>query len=1222
MMDMRWVHGVNADGRRCALLLLGLALAVSCGEVAVAPVADAPASAPTDIVTDDSQSDAQPASDLSGGAPDLGPQPDARADGAGAGTCMQPADCAAGEGCIAGRCGPCRSAADCRGGEGCHEGRCGPCTEPADCAPGQGCLAATGECGACRSAAECRTGEGCVKSACGRCEAGPDCAGGLCREGACEPCAGSGDDAACVEQYGDPEVRCGEDGACAPPTCTSGSDCWVADRVCSSEGRCVECEDTEACLAAGSGGYPAGTVCADGLCVEAECETSAECPEDRPICSDARFCRGCQAPDECRAREQSEGYVCELATGLCRAGDCFPVGAACGAAGDLVCGADFVCGACVNDAACRSAADIEHAICDSGRCTPGCLPPSLDAEGRLCGDDFRPRDCEGDGDCALASGYEHWVCEGGRCAEGCTPPGAVTSNGGLCGADYRATACDDDAQCAVAAGASDWICEAGTCLAGCPRPSLDPGGRVCGDDQRYRDCQGDAECAQASGYEHAVCESGRCTEGCRPIGALDPDGRICGTNHRFEGCTDDGPCAAGASNAQWICTEGLCTVGCAVPGLDPEGRVCGDDHRFRDCGEDPECAAAAGGTESYICTDGRCAVGCAPVGSLLPQGAVCGADHRPRACAEDAECSAGTGDAAWVCDDGACRAGCSVPSLDPQGHVCRDDHRFHECVGDPDCAQAAGYEYWVCEFGVCLAGCAPAGSVGAGGLVCGGDSRYRACADDAECITGTSDPASICEEGVCEMGCARHADCAGGGICGSDHRCRACVNEPGATGDDCQLNGFGSYLCVGGSCVQAECNEVSPCANGRVCVPSGSTMVCVDCVAGREDYCTNTGRVCDASTSACVDCLGNEHCSGGARLCEGRQCRDCVPGTDECGGGRVCCGGACVAGSCCADADCGQHPTQCWQYVCPQDTHLCTEVVADGGGCNDGITCTGDGICLDGGCRRGDIQEGCYIDEDCKDDGEDAAGGNACGTCDPDQNLDGWSPDASLCAAHFPGNECLRLSCATSPVAAPRCLTTVNAAACLYLNNNVCTTGVCNASTGVCQRSYAADGTSCWSADYQVGECNQGGCRDTFEALSCRDSRGNSIPCIGNVHSGQIWIRPVACGAAGTDWTSARAACQAARVRVNGGTLSGGFDMPTEAQYMSFSAPMGGTQISDCDRSRNLYADAAFQEWLSAEQTYWWIGCDAESRCGAVDFRYRQSSYVSAAGNHPYLCVR
>lgn len=108
-----------------------------------------------------------------------------------------------------------------------------------------------------------------------------------------------------------------------------------------------------------------------------ECEASAACPSDRPLCQAGRCraCAGAADDDGCRARDPLRPRC--LAAGTC--GGCREDGDCAGAA--PVCGSDNACRGCRKNAECKSG------VCrDDGACVPEAEIAFVDNGGKTTGD--------------------------------------------------------------------------------------------------------------------------------------------------------------------------------------------------------------------------------------------------------------------------------------------------------------------------------------------------------------------------------------------------------------------------------------------------------------------------------------------------------------------------------------------------------------------------------------------------------------------------------------------------------------------------------------------------------------------------------------------------------------------------------------------------------------------------------------------------------------------
>ena len=971
--------------------------------------------------------------------------------------CSEAEECAAPLGCVDGRCAPCGSGGDCRAslGEGCVDAVCGPCDAAVQCVAPLGCRAAIGECAACRVASECRAGEACADGVCGPCVDASACDGLLCVDAACTPCEGAEGDALCAEQYDDAELACGEDGACAPATCTAGLDCWLSGRVCSVEGRCAPCADTYECLEAGSGGYAAGTVCVDGVCVEGDCLGSGDCPPERPICGAGARCRPCQSHAECLAREDvAEGFVCEQATGRCLAGDCYPAETACGDAAAQVCGDDYRCRACADDGECRVSLSADAAVCDGGACRLGCEDALGCTAGLVCGADHLCRGCEGDEECAAAYGAGRLcldalcvaaecrtgadcaggqrvcdanvcracendgecgagrVCGAGFCVEGdCWPVAAACGprDTQVCGADLACRICLFDGECRTSLDSDTAVCVDGACALGCEGTLGCEDGEVCSAEHRCRGCASDAECVSAYGDRYR-CVAGLCFAAeCLSNEECDAGQRICEA-YACRGCVDHAECGLARVCADGTCLGGDCwPVGAACGGFGE--RVCGDDRVCRACAADLDCRSSLLAAHA-VCDDGICSLGCTDALSCA-EGEVCGADFRCAACSADAACTEQYG-AAYLCLDGVCaEAECRTDAdCDGGGRIC-EDGRCRDCASDAECGPDR-----VCGDGTCRDGdCWPAGSACGEELrgVCGADLLCGPCADDAACRAALASDAATCDAGECALGCEDTLGCPEGLVCGEDHRCRGCLG-----GADCAAAYSSTYLCVEQVCVEGDC------------------ITHADCLPD--------GRVCDPATNRCVLCASDLDCTGAH------------------GAGFICLGSLCVAGDCHGDADCRGSREVCRENFCTEcvsDTE-CKEAYAD-----DTFVCevdapTGHRDCVQG-CVRNDP---CGVGGVCRDD-------NRCAPC---------TEDAACVAAYGAGRLCLEGACQQADcrvsqdcagrlcTAEHRCVSCAGNAECVYGYgpDHICMLGTCLHAE--CTDSIHCAGTG-WICDLDTFTC-------------------------------------------------------------------------------------------------------------------------------------------------------
>lgn len=528
----------------------------------------------------------------------------------------------------------CESAKDCPGESGCRDGACVVCQVNADCA-GKG-VCRDGGCKPCRSAFECDEGLGCLQDGtCGPCGAGKDCGGRLCEDGFCVPCEPGVDDEACREQFGPdyealygPEsvagIICRPQGICSN-TCISGTDCFWVQMVCGPDHYCIPCQDDTFCLSQATGGYPQGTKCVAGQCIQEACLSHKSCPPSAPVCD--KTCRPCVTNEECAqviaVLGRGSGGICTEAQ-ACVPGDCgglFQVKCS----GAKICDS-YVCRPCAGpaeDGLCQAQYGGQY-ICEAAACVKGCIPGTFDADGRICGDDMRFHDCISDEQCAAAYSNPAYICDpvslGGpmRCKKGCTPPDH-NALGQVCGQDHRFRDCAADGECKDAYGDFYKICEPQgqgfICKDGkapgtaCFHEEKAVQG-VVGPDNRCHLCSElgattmarDGQCKNAYGPLY-ICEGDACTLGCQP-GSKCPDGRLCKADNRCYPCVDvqdDSTCGIGFLCIQGVCTPGICREDWFCQTY-YDGKVC-KDHFCKPC--DPETTCPGG----FVCAAGKCVEG-------------------------------------------------------------------------------------------------------------------------------------------------------------------------------------------------------------------------------------------------------------------------------------------------------------------------------------------------------------------------------------------------------------------------------------------------------------------------------------------------------------------------------------------------------------------------------------------------------------------------------------
>lgn len=252
------------------------------------------------------------------------------------------------------------------------------------------------------------------------------------------------------------------------------------------------------------------------------------------------------------------------------------------------------------------------------------------------------------------------------------------------------------------------------------------------------------------------------------------------------------------------------------------------------------------------------------------------------------------------------------------------------------------------------------------------------------------------------------------------------------------------------------------CCDSSQC---GDDGVCVDhqCAACRAD------ADCPPNAAACV----KGHCK--ARVVQAAVTA-CV--TDaNCPALSKCCGGICLSGECCTNAECAL-PDQCLQNACQTCTSdgqcgagsLCCSGTCVAGACCPGTQCSNGQVCLNSRCSR------CTADSEC------GAGGVCCnGTCSA-------------------GNCCTTADCGQYVCQGSQCGTCTADADCGA--NSLCCRGACVAGGQCCDAADCAGGAACIGnrcltcrSDLECGngqQCCGGACR-SGECCTTADCTGGEV---------------------------------------------------------------------------------------------------------------------------------
>lgn len=520
---------------------------------------------------------------------------------------------------------------------------------------------------------------------------------------------------------------------------------------------------------------------------------------------------------------------------------------------------------------------------------------------------------------------------------------------------------------------------------------------------------------------------------------------------KAEGCDDQLSCTTDACDSNGNCTHTLKSGSCVI---DDKCYSAGDDSKVNAC---------------KVCTPAK--------SSDAWSNLECSTDEpcRVSTCDANQGCVV-TDDDALPCDDG---DSCTT-----------DDHcQGGQCVASPCACQTAqdctelrdkvACQRWECTDNECKSK-PDAGQNG------------DACDDGDACSDGDA-----CDAGVCIPGAAKDCFSAGDGVCSTgvcDEATGDCVTEEASAGTGCD---------DGDACTSADHCDGGECVGLALdCPDDGNQCVSNDCVEGTCQKTVHTGDPC-ALDNACIlspACNSTGDCTGTWDMtCSCTTNLDC-PGGTACSNSLCDIGtGACVAqvfpGSCLIDGECylsndtdPDNPCQVcqpdgtateWSEVACEDGNPCTlnacdpaqgctidSTALDGGGCDDGQSCTKDDHCEAGQCVGT-----CDCTSDAQCDGKVEIADCQMARCigfecvaapDPGQ-AGGACDDSDACTT---GEACDGEGSCTggSPIECP--------------DGGPCAVGVCNPATGQCAVELVADGTECSDGDQcTTGDsCAQGLC--------------------------------------------------------------------------------------------------------------------------------------------------
>ncbi len=862
------------------------------------------------------------------------------------------------------------------------------------------------------------------------CTINDQCAGGVCQPGQNVDCSAINDQCntgVCNSSSGVCEVEV-KDGV----SCDDGDPCTDAD-ACTINGECVgtpkDCNDNVFCTddscdsATGQCvNTPNDTYCNDNsLCSDDKCDAQEGC-----ILTPIEGC--CDENSDCATNNVCLQSACEIETGKCISDGSQTGGLSCD--DNNPCTTDDKClGDVAGTCAGKPVSCDDDNPCTKDSCHPamGCV--NMQQPGTIC----RPAAglcdeaevCGNVGGCP-PDGFKPntVVCRTGS-MDMCDPAESCPGNSANCPEDIIA---DDSTVCRPKAGPCDRVEKCtGEAKEPCPVDTKRPSGAVC---RKAEDVCDVAE----------KCDG--VNDGCPPNGfaAIDtpcPDSTVC---NGAEVCDGDGNCQSGTPldcNDSNVCTTDLCNSdnGCfSVNNTAP----CDDGDP---CTIDDTCSGG-------VCQPGSQTVDCSALTDQCNDGV----------CMPDGSCQA----VAKVGDD--CNDG-DPCTLDP---VCNANG---QCVGTPiNCNDSKSCTDDSCDAGQCV-----------------NTPNDTTCNDSNECTQNkcnpsnpSSNPTTGCVTTAVSACCTSNNDCNDNNICTLD-TCDVstgiCTNNgSGITlgcndgnactmGDKCQGDMFGT--CLG---MQVNCDDSNPCTDDSCNVMTGCSnvfnnfsMSCYTAAAAT----LNVGE-CRAGIKTCMN--------GSFGPCEGEiipQEEICNGKDDSCGGiidegfnqtlGNVCYEGtgACEEAGvivCTADGsgtECNAVAGTPADETCNGIDDDCDGSTDEGDLCNDNVLCTTD-ICTGaGGCENIPINEACDDNNVCTDD-----------ICTESGCINSYNnipcDDGDPCTTN---DQCSTGVCVGEEVDCSFC-------------DDICSIGVCNHYTGVCEKEDRPNGTNCDDGDPCIinTQCQDGEC--------------------------------------------------------------------------------------------------------------------------------------------------
>ena len=530
------------------------------------------------------------------------------------------------------------------------------------------------------------------------------------------------------------------------------------------------------------------------------------------------------------------------------------------------------------------------------------------------------------------------------------------------------------------------------------------------------------------------------------------------------------PCLVGST----ACSAGGATC-LETTKLQANGTACGVDSACLD----GVCAACKNGVDCPL-ADRPCKTGVIECGTGRPE------------CTENGNAPNGTScGSGQVCKDGACTA-CLA------GDSCNPANPCHE--GTLDCTGGN-------------VTCKDSGRTKTAGTQCGSN---KVCSPSGECVACVAGadcelPGEACKAGKIECGsgapqCLAAGNQSNGKACGNGRVCRDGSCETCSDGTNCTPSNkchVGRLSCSSGSpvCMDMGTNAVNGtlCGTNQFC----SNGECNPCTANAScspgDLCKIGRTSCETGTSQCreSDNAQNGKDCGGGRVCRDGNCVALADRNDPCNQGADCKSGTCVGGHCCnggekyCDGQCRAGSYCCNGTPCSitNGRGSCMGGSCQFEGCNDGFEREGSQCVRACGARDGQCPPGCSFsqDDDCKrPNGEFCVNDNECVNRNCTRNMC-CSQDRNNCGGQCVGNSLnfCGPSCAVCPEPAGSMAS--------------CDNGVCRFS---CRQGFFRVGETCVPCGGDGDRCCPGN--------SCR---GNDLACyVGGSHPPDIQGKCGRCG--------------------------------------------------------------------------------------------------------------